>query len=393
MIILIDEYDVPLENAYYAHFYDHMVGFIRSLFESALKTNDALEFGIVTGCLRISKESIFTGLNNLKINSILSGDFSEGFGFTQPEIDELLTHYDLMRDRDEVRDWYDGYLFGNKSIYNPWSVICYIDEKINGERLYARPYWANTSSNSIVKNMIEKADENVRNELDQLISGNQIEKIVHEDITYEDIDKSEGNLWNFLFFTGYLKKISERMLDDDIVITLTIPNREVRSIYSNHIREWFDNKVKALDFSELYRALLDRNTEYMSDYISEILSKSISYFDGSESFYHGYMLQLLSNVPGYFAKSNREVGNGRPDIVLYPNRAKDPVYIFELKARKKFNEMEDGIEEAFLQIRDMKYIEGALEEGYVDAIAFGVCFCKKSCIIRCIDKTGKGSGL
>lgn len=380
-IILLDEYDVPLENAYSCGFYDEMVGFIRSLFESALKTNDALEFAVITGCLRIRKESIFTGLNNLKVNSVLSGDFSEGFGFNESETFKMLEDYSIPESKDEVKTWYDGYQFGNSEIYNPWSVINYVDGKVNGVQTLPKPYWSNTSSNSIIKDMVDNTDDSVKEELDILISGGTVEKQIHEDITYDDIYKNEDNLWNFLFFTGYLRLVSERLENDNIYATMRIPNTEIRSIYKNQIMEWFNATIKKESFDQLYRAITEKDTYCIENFLTDLLQKSISYFDSEESFYHGFFLSLLYGMPGYSVKSNREEGDGRPDITLYPNRPKDPAYIFELKSCKKFNEMDAGLKDALDQITDRKYEEGILDDGYIGSVSFGICFCKKSCIV------------
>ena len=381
VIILLDEYDVPLENAYYEGFYDEMAGFIRSLFESALKTNDALERAVVTGCLRISKESIFTELNHLTINSVLDDTFAEGFGFTQEETEKMLIDYGLEEKFPEVRKWYDGYLFGDTEIYNPWSVINYIYSIVNDKRKFARPFWANTSSNQIIKDMVWQADNEMKKELDILINGGTIEKQVHEDITYDDIHESEDNLWNFLFFTGYMKKISERSDGKYIYLTMKIPNIEIESIYESQIRNWFDKQIKTEDRGMLYKAVLDGDTENIAGYVTRLLQKSISVFDSDESFYHGFFLSLLYGTPDYQPQSNREEGDGRPDIVLYPENPKDPAIIFELKVRKKFNEMEDGLNEAYDQIKTRKYEEGVLEDGYMGVKSYGMCFCKKSCIV------------
>ncbi len=386
VIILIDEYDVPLENAYRLGFYDEMIGFVRSLFESALKTNNSLELAVITGCLRISKESIFTGLNNLAMNSIRAVNFGEYFGFTQAETDELLKDYNLYDDADLVRDWYDGYLFGNSEVYNPWSVTKYVYDHVLDPSRLPEAYWSNTSSNSIIKDMIENADESVKVNLDTLVSGGNVEKVVHEDITYGDIYDNEDNLWNFLYFTGYMKKVSERLRDDNIYMTLTIPNKEVRSIYKNQIKQWFENRIKEIDYTKFYDAIIKKNSKGIEDFLSGLLSKSISYFDSEESFYHGFFLSLLYWMPGYTPKSNREEGNGRTDIVLYPKRPRDPAYIFELKIRKKFSEMEDGLEEALNQIVEKKYVEGILDDGYIGAVSYGICFCKKSCLVGILDK-------
>ena len=386
VIILIDEYDVPLENAYFTGFYPEMVGFIRSLFESSLKTNNDLEFAVLVGCLRISKESIFTGLNNLTIVSVLSEQFTEGFGFTQEETEKMLSDYGLSEKVDEVRDWYNGYLFGKTDIYNPWSVIHYIYDHVPNPKCFPKPYWANTSSNSIIKDLIARADEKTREELDNLINGGTVEKRIHEDITYDDIahddaKKSDDNLWNFLFFTGYMRKVSERQEEDKIYLTMKIPNREIRSIYGDQITEWFERKVRVADRTDLFAALLKRDTAAMGKILTGLLKGTISTFDSSESFYHGYLASMLTGMEDYAVRTNREAGNGRPDIIMYPETPTDPAYIFELKVRKKFNEMQDGLEEAFEQIRDRRYEDGILEEGYVGAVSFGVCFCKKSCIV------------
>ena len=382
VIILLDEYDVPLENAYYNGFYKEMVDFIRSLFESALKTNDALEFAVVTGCLRISKESIFTGLNNLVVNSVRSTDFGEYFGFTPEETLNMLDDYGLEKNHDIVREWYDGYLFGDSEVYNPWSVTQYVYEHINAPVRLAEPYWSNTSSNTIIKDLISNADETAREELDLLINGGTVEKRIHEDITYDDIHTEPDNLWNFLFFTGYMRKVSERAVGEDIYLTMCIPNREIRSIYSHQISLWFENIVRATDHNSFRQTVLNKDTQTMEDYLSDLMEKSISTFDSSESFYHGLLLSLLYGVPHYVPKSNREAGDGRPDIVLCPNRPKDPAYIFEFKVRKKFNEMDDGIQEAFKQIKDKRYEDGVLEDGYAVVLSYAICFCKKSCIVR-----------
>ena len=239
-----------MENASFANFYDQMVSFIRSLFESALKTNENLEFAVITGCLRISRESIFTGLNNLKIISILRNDYAEYFGFTPKEVHKILEDYDMVDCEKEVQNWYDGYLFEETEVYNPWSVINYIDENRSRTKVFPHSYWSNTSSNSIVKDLIENADLNTKKEIESLIAGGTVEKPIHEDVTYEDIHASGDNLWNFLFFTGYLKKISERMKDDMFYVKMAIPNTEVRLIYHTTVLSWFSDR-----YAESYRKI------------------------------------------------------------------------------------------------------------------------------------------
>ena len=381
VIILLDEYDVPLENAYYNGFYPEMIGFIRSLFESALKTNDALELAVITGCLRISKESIFTGLNNLEVNSIRQGGFEESYGFTQKEATDMLEAYNLSDKFDIVKSWYDGYLFGNTEIYNPWSVTKYVKSQLDLPGCLPEPYWSNTSSNSIVKDLIKLSDDTSKEELESLIDGGTIEKIIHEDITYDDIYANQDNLWNFLFFTGYMRKVSERKVGRDIYMTMRIPNEEIASIYDRQVRLWFEDIVKQTDLNNFHNAVLNKDTDAMENFISDLLEKSISTFDCSESFYHGLLLSLLYGIPRYVPKSNRETGEGRADVVVYPNRPKDPAYIFEFKVRKKFNEMDDGLNDAFTQIKEKKYAEGVLEDGYIGSVSYGICFCKKSCIV------------
>lgn len=381
-IILIDEYDVPLENAYFAGFYDEMAGFIRSLFESALKTNDSLEFAVVTGCLRISKESIFTGLNNLNIISILNHEYAEYFGFTQQEVEGLLHYYELEDRLEEAREWYNGYLFGDTQVYNPWSVINYTESLRSNRQAFPKPYWSNTSSNSVVRELVENADEKTKKEIEELIAGGTIEKPIHEEITYADIHTSQDNLWNFLLFTGYLKAVDQRFEVDTIYLTMKIPNMEIRYIYRYTIREWFAQKVQQTDFTELYRNLLEGRCEEIETFLSKQLVASISYHDAAENFYHGYLAGVLSSFTGYALESNKEHGDGRPDIVLSPYDPKNPVIIIEVKYAQKYSDMERKCKEALQQIEDQNYAAGYLEEGYSSVIKYAFCFCKKNCMVN-----------
>jgi hypothetical protein len=318
-IILIDEYDVPLENSYFRGFYSQMIDFIRSLFESALKTNSHLEFAVITGCLRISRESIFTGLNNLGIISILSSNYAEFYGFREREVEKLLMDYGLGDRMDEARDWYDGYRFCDVDVYNPWSMINYVNGIVNDKIPYPRPYWANTSSNSIVKELIETADTDAKAEIELLIAGGTIEKPVHEEITYGDIHQTQDNLWNFLFFTGYLKAVGIRFEGVQIYVTLALPNKEILYIYENSIKFWFQQQNKSMDFSNLYRAILNQDCRAVEECIKEQLRRSISYHDTVELFYHGFMVGILSGLKDYRVKSNREGGNGRTDMAILSN--------------------------------------------------------------------------
>ena len=382
VIILIDEYDVPLENAYFSGFYDRMTAFIRSLFESSLKTNPHLEFAVITGCLRISRESIFTGLNNLNIYSVQSIRYAEYFGFTEPETEEILSYYGLEHKLGELKHWYDGYRFGSTEIYNPWSVLQYTDAAVANPDEYPRAYWANTSSNSIIRELVEQADMETRQEIEMLIAGDTIEKPVHEDITYEDIHKTKENLWNFLYFTGYLREVGRRMEERTLYLTLSIPNEEIKYIYENTIREWFETKVRTYDFSEFYRAVLEEDTKSMEEQMKVLLRGSISYYDTQKKFYHGFLFGLLSGLQNYEIKSNRESGDGRPDIVLLPYDEQQPAVILELKYTKKITEMELLSKEALLQIKENHYNEDLLDEGYTSIISYGICFCKKTCRVQ-----------
>ena len=386
VIILIDEYDVPLENSYFRGFYTEMIDFIRSLFESALKTNDSLEFAVITGCLRISKESIFTGLNNLNIISILNENYSEYFGFVEEEVKGLLKQYNLEELFDKIKEWYDGYIFGETDVYNPWSLIKYIFDLIPNKKAFPSSYWANTSSNSIVRSLIEKADLTTREEIEKLIAGETIEKPIHEDITYDEIYKTTDNLWNFMFFTGYLKKVDERMdSDDNILLTLKIPNKEVKYIFKNKILEWFNEKIKVKDLSVLYNAILEGDTETFELELVTILEETISFYDSYESFYHGFLVGTLMNIDRYIIKSNREMGNGRSDILIrYPNRRGKAV-IIEIKVAKEISKLEEKCDEALEQIETKRYDAPLIQDGYKNVIKYGIAFYKKDCMIKIKD--------
>ena len=381
-VILIDEYDVPLENAYFSGFYDRMVALIRSLFESALKTNDTLEFAVVTGCLRISKESIFTGLNNLNVISILSTTYAEHFGFTQNEVDQMLTHYGLEQNRSAVKTWYDGYQFGDTEVYNPWSVISYVNSCYKDKNSLLRPYWSNTSSNSIVRTLVERADLSVKQEIEALIEGKTITKPIHEDITYDDMDSTQDNLWNFLFFTGYLKKISEHQDGEDILVEMAIPNSEVRYIYKNMVLRWFEEKTKTKELSPLYESLLNGDREKMAEILSENLMETISFYDYQESYYHGFLAGMLKNIGNYIVQSNRESGNGRPDILVKYPSVRGKAVIIEIKVARTYQELEKKCDEALQQIEDQKYEKALRQEGYSDILKYGVAFYRKECMVK-----------
>ena len=382
-MILIDEYDVPLENAYLEGFYDQMIQFIRSLFESALKTNPYLEKSVITGCLRISKESIFTGLNNLETDSVLHTRYADSFGFTEDEVQAMLTYYDLAAELPEVKRWYDGYLFNETEIYNPWSILKYVNDRKDKVTKFALPYWSNTSSNSIIREMVGEADEMAKEDLETLMAGGTIEKPVHEEITYGDIHQSQDNLWNFLFFTGYLKKISERKEENKLYLSMKIPNIEIATIYENSISYWFEQRMKETDRSPLKHALEAGDCEAAEDFINEQLFQTISYYDYAENFYHGFMAGLLVNIGGYRVKSNRESGNGRPDIVMQTVQVrKGRVILLELKIAGSIAEMEAACDRGLAQIEAQHYAEPFITEGYPEVKKYALSFCKKECMVK-----------
>ena len=359
-----------------------MVSLIRSLFESALKTNDNLEFAVVTGCLRISKESIFTGLNNLNVVSITNKTFAEHFGFTQEEVEQMLRDYGLEENLETVRQWYDGYQFGETEVYNPWSVINYVNSCYKNKKEFAKPYWSNTSSNSIVRNLVEHADLSVKQEIERLIEGGTIEKPIHEDITYDDMDSTQDNLWNFLFFTGYLKKISERQEGETIYMEMAIPNSEVRYVYKNAVLRWFEEKTAKKELTPLYESMLKGDTEKMAEILSENLMETISFYDYQESYYHGFLVGMLKNIGNYIVQSNRESGNGRPDILVRYPSVRGKAIIIEIKVSKTYQGLEEKCGEALEQIEKQDYAAALRQEGYRDILKYGVAFYRKECMVK-----------
>ena len=382
VVILIDEYDVPLENAWFEGFYDEMIKFIRSLFESALKTNENLAFAVVTGCLRISKESIFTGLNNLSVVSILSKNFGEYFGFIPKEVEEMLDFYEIGSYKETAKKWYDGYLFGDSEVYNPWSVINFVYDIANGTTKFAKPYWSNTSSNSIVRELVERADTQVRREIERMIEGGTIEKPIHEDITYGDVYDSQDNLWNFLFFTGYLKKCGERQDGRTLYLTMTIPNEEIAYIYENTVLSWFNKKIQKTDMTPLFKAIEQGDCTAFAKFLSDQLLDTISFFDYKEDYYHGFLAGILKCFNKYAVRSNREAGEGRSDLVMEDYETGDKGIIIEIKIASKFSEMEKECDKALAQIETLQYEHELREDGYQEIVKYGVCFFKKRCMVK-----------
>ncbi len=326
-------------------------------------------------------QSIFTGLNNLKIMSITSAAYSEHFGFTSLDVETLLRAYGLEKNMPIVKQWYDGYCFGNTEVYNPWSVINYIDSCYHDKNALAKPYWSNTSSNSIVKNLVEHADLSVKQEIETLIEGKTITKPIHEDITYEDMDSTQDNLWNFLFFTGYLRKIREYQEGETIYMEMSIPNSEVRYIYKNTVLRWFEDQNQKKALEPLYESLLAGDTKAMADILSENLIETISFYDYQENYYHGFLTGLLKGMKNYVVLSNHESGMVRPDIIIKYPSIRGKAIIIEIKVAKSFQELDKKCKEALDQIHQQHYAVPLRQEGYAHILLYGVAFYKKDCMV------------
>ena len=382
VIILIDEYDVPLENAYHEGFYDDMTNLIRSCFESALKTNPSLEFAVLTGCLRVSRESIFTGLNNLKTYSITKNKFSQYFGFTQEEMKEILQNFSLEQYAETIAKWYDGYRFGLTEIYNPWSVLNCIDSYLQNDMVACEPYWSNTSSNRIVKRLIEESNERTKSTVEELINGTPIHTQIFEDVTYGTIDVNQDYIWSFLLFTGYLKIISCETIGDETYYDMVIPNVEIKSIYKNTIRSWFIDHLNRDSRTEILESVIHADAEKLEDLLCTWLTNTISCFDEQENYYHGFVTGLVSGFNGYMVVSNRESGNGRFDLVVKQRSRWHHAAILEFKVVEKYNQMTKACEDALKQIEEKDYEASLRDEQYENIAKLGICFCQKRCRVK-----------
>ena len=378
-IILIDEYDVPLDKAFQHGYYREMVTLIRGLFGEAFKTNDFLQFAVLTGCLRISKESIFTGLNNFKVYAANDLRYDEAFGFTNEEVKQLLADYYLEEHFAEVKEWYDGYHFGNADIYCPWDVINYVDDLVFDPQARPKSYWINSSGNELVKRFIDKADTTTRDEIEELIAGYAVEKRIRMDLTYDEIDNTIDNVWSVLFTTGYLTQEGREM---DGIYRLIIPNKEVREVFVLQISEWF-NRVVANDRAsteKINRGFLEGNVEDIQRELTHFLGESISVLDTKarneekEIFYHG----ILKNNANWAVRSNRESGDGYADILIKPKNP-DTGIVIELKYARSFKELDQACERALEQIKDRRYDEALREDGRNEVLAYGIAFWKKRC--------------
>lgn len=381
-VILIDEYDVPLDKAYQNGYYHEMVSLIRGLFGQALKTNDYLQFAILTGCLRISKESIFTGLNNFEVVSIMDSMYDECFGFTDKEVQEILKYFNLSEHYTDVREWYDGYHFGNTDIYCPWDVIRYCKSLCADPMAKPQDFWSNSSGNALVRSFIDKADVQTKDEIERLIAGEYIEKEISQELTYDEIDKSISNLWSVLFTTGYLTK---QGVTDDGRVRLSIPNREIKNLFIKKIREWFSdttaNDGKTLE--QFCNAFVDKDTEKIEELFGDYLWNTISIRDTAvakdkkENFYHGILLGLLGYKASWLIKSNTESGTGYSDILVEVPKNRTGIVI-ELKYAEN-GDMDAACDEALKQIEEKSYVDKLKQDGMRNFIKYGIACFKKDC--------------
>ena len=383
VIILIDEYDVPLDKAFQHGYYEEMVSLIRGLFGETLKTNEFLQFAVLTGCLRVSKESIFTGLNNFKIYAVDDVRYDEEFGFTNQEVTKLLADYNLQEHFQEAREWYDGYRFGNVEIYCPWDVINYVFDLIDNPEAQPKSYWINSSGNDLVKRFIDKADATTRDEIEQLIAEKTVEKRIRLDLTYDEIDNSIDNIWSVLFTTGYLTQAG---CVENHIYQLVIPNKEVHEVFILQIREWFDRVIESSQASteKINRGFLEGKADDIQKELTMFLGETISILDTKsrneekEIFYHGILLGILKNHAGWAVKSNKESGDGFADILIKPKNP-DAGIIIELKYARTFDELDQACARAIQQIKDRRYDENLRADGRREILAYGIAFCKKKC--------------
>ena len=387
VVILIDEYDVPLDKAFKNGYYQEMVSLIRGLFGQALKTNEFLQFAVLTGCLRVSKESIFTGLNNFEINSIVDIEHEEGFGFTDAEVMQMLKYYHCTERYSDIKEWYDGYHFGNADIYCPWDVINFVKKLLTDSNAKPSAFWINSSGNNLVKLFVDKADQSTKDEIERLVAGKSVTKRIRLDLTYDEIENSIDNVWSVLFTTGYLTNIGN---PESGVYELVIPNREVHEVFVLQIQEWFQRSVaKEESMPEFSKAILNADAEELQKQLNVIMSRMISVLDTKareeqkENFYHGLLLGLLrGSNPDWLIKSNRESGDGYSDILIEPENP-DAGIIIEVKYAASISGLDKACENAMAQIKNRRYDEALRENGRCDILAYGIAFHKKRCRVVC----------
>ena len=387
VVILIDEYDVPLDKAFKNGYYQEMVSLIRGLFGQALKTNEFLQFAVLTGCLRVSKESIFTGLNNFEINSIVDIEHEEGFGFTDAEVMQMLKYYHCTNRYSDIKEWYDGYHFGNADIYCPWDVINFVKKLLTDSNAKPSAFWINSSGNDLVKLFVDKADQSTKDEIERLVAGESVTKRIRLDLTYDEIENSIDNVWSVLFTTGYLTNIGN---PESGVYELVIPNREVHEVFVLQIQEWFQGSVaKEESMPEFSKAILEADAEGLQKQLNVIMSRMISVLDTKareeqkENFYHGLLLGLLrGSNPDWLIKSNRESGDGYSDILIEPENP-DAGIIIEVKHAASISGLDKACENAMAQIKNRRYDEALRENGRCEILAYGIAFHKKRCRVVC----------
>lgn len=391
VILLIDEYDVPLDKANEKGYYDQMVTFLRGFFGEAFKTNQDLLFAVVTGCLRISKESIFTGINNLKVDTISDKRYDEYFGFTDENVKTILADFGLTYAYEDIKSWYDGYRFGTKDVYCPWDVINHCDKLLENPKARPRLYWNNTSSNQIVRRFVDKADATTRGEIERLISGECVLKKLIETLTYEELDEDIEHLWSVLYLTGYLTTTRTTEISFDSWVELVIPNREIREIYVEKIQKWFEDKLieNQSSMEPFYQALCNGDAKQTEQILNGHLRSSISYYDAYESFYHGFLLGLLKGRRDWAIKSNREAGVGRGDIQICSENGQLGI-IIELKYGSTRKELDALCEKAIRQAVEKQYADPLIEDGYENIYIYGIAFHKKSCCVQ-VDKVKTNS--
>ena len=385
-VILIDEYDVPLDKAFQNGYYREMVSLMRGIFGDALKTNASLAFAVLTGCLRVSKESIFTGLNNFKILSITDSRFDEQFGFTEEEVRELLTAYHAEERLTETKQWYDGYHFGNADVYCPWDVINHVDRIKSDPQAVPEAYWINTSGNELVKRFVDKAGKTTRDEIERLIAGEAIEKQLRLDLTYDEIDSSIENLWSVLFTTGYLTQLGRA---ESGAYRLVIPNQEVKTVFQLQIQEWFKKTIfsNTVQLQQFWHSLEVGDAGAVEGYLNRVLSNSLSILDAKgrneerEASYHNLLLGILAGNGDWLVRSNVEAGEGFADIIVEPEDP-DAGIVLELKYSRAYGELEQACRRALGQIRERRYADYLLKDERRKVLLYGIAFCKKRCRVR-----------
>lgn len=377
VILLIDEYDVPIAKASNNGYYKEMLEVIKGMLSTALKDNSSLKFAVITGCLKIAKESIFTGTNNFVSDTISSTRYNEYYGFTQQDVDKLLADAEVEEKAELIKEWYDGYNFGEFEVYCPWDVMNYLRDLQND--LNARPvsYWKNTSDNAIIRSFIDYTGAAIRKKLEVLIAGGSICQKIEEDLTYDYLHSSEDNLWSILYLTGYLTKVGER--DKDGQIELRIPNKEVKEIFESTVRKWFEDSARVTNRKDLFDAVWNKDADKVTKEISTLLRMTISYYDYRENFYHAFLAGIFAGA-GYSVEPNREHGEGRSDIVIY-NDVTGQVAVFEAKYSRKLEDLEKDCQKALDQINTKMYAK-EFEDAYEEVLCYGIAFYKKRCLVK-----------